>query len=277
MCARPLLRPSGQVRPLPHGLDELPTRCVARHPKGQPAPTFSHLQELGESVFRCQCRNLLNPAGRFAHSKMAAQSIYSSLEALSTPEATKLAWTRLGKTCEAEGAVLTKVRGGSYPRHATNGRLLTTGVHVWEYEFTSAAKANGNRTMYVGVAQEGLDVEKGGHSRSGKAWYLRTDNGTLYGSGVAEPSDQTPVERCFVVGDRIGNKGTRRRRGRAADGRPESHPLKVYLETTRAACPAAPRRVSSSRRRASSGFRRRRRRSGRRAASPCPGPARPCP
>ena len=132
---------------------------------------------------------------------MAAQSIYSSLEALSTPEATKLAWTRLGKTCEAEGAVLTKVRGGSYPRHATNGRLLTTGVHVWEYEFTSAAKANGNRTMYVGVAQEGLDVEKGGHSKSGKAWYLRTDNGTLYGSGVAEASDQTPVERCFVVGD----------------------------------------------------------------------------
>jgi hypothetical protein len=135
---------------------------------------------------------------------MAAQSIYSSLEALSTPEATKLAWTRLGTTCEAEGAVLTKVRGGSYPRHATNGRLLTTGVHVWEYEFTSAAKANGNRTMYVGVAQEGLDVEKGGHAKSGKAWYLRTDNGTLYGSGVAEPSDQTPVERCFVVGDRIG-------------------------------------------------------------------------
>ena len=135
---------------------------------------------------------------------MAAQSIYSSLEALSTPEATKLAWTRLGKTCEAEGAVLTKVRGGSYPRHATNGRLLTTGLHVWEYEFTSAAKANGNRTMYVGVAQEGLDVEKGGHSKSGKAWYLRTDNGTLYGSGVADASDQTPVERCFVVGDRIG-------------------------------------------------------------------------
>ena len=204
LCARPLLRPSGQVRPLPHGLDELPTRCVARHPKGQPAPTFSHLQELGESVFRCQCRNLLNPAGRFAHSKMAAQSIYSSLEALSTPEATKLAWTRVGTTCEAEGAVLTKVRGGSYPRHATNGRLLTTGVHVWEYEFTSAAKANGSRTMYVGVAQEGLDVEKGGHSKSGKAWYLRTDNGTLYGSGVAEASDQTPVEKCFVVGDKIG-------------------------------------------------------------------------
>ena len=134
----------------------------------------------------------------------AAQSIYSSLEALSTPEATKMAWTRLGKTCEAEGAVLTKVRGGSYPRHATNGRLLTTGLHVWEYEFTSAAKANGNRTMYVGVAQEGLDVEKGGHSKSGKAWYLRTDNGTLYGSGVAEASDQTPVEKCFVVGDKIG-------------------------------------------------------------------------
>ena len=135
---------------------------------------------------------------------MAAQSIYSSLEALSTPEATKLAWTRLGKTCEAEGAVLTKVRGGSYPRHATNGRLLTTGLHVWEYEFTSAAKANGNRTMYVGVAQEGLDVEKGGHSKSGKAWYLRTDNGTLYGSGGAEAADQTPVEKCFVVGDKIG-------------------------------------------------------------------------
>ena len=155
-------------------------------------------------MFQCQCRNLLNPAGRFAHSEMAAQSIYSSLEALSTPEATKLAWTRLGKTCEAEGAVLTKVRGGSYPRHATNGRLLTTGLHVWEYEFTSAAKANRNRTMYVGVAQEGLDVEKGGHSKSGKAWYLRTDNGTLYGSGVAEASDQTPVEKCFVVGDKIG-------------------------------------------------------------------------
>ena len=130
---------------------------------------------------------------------MAAQSIYSSLEA--PRRRRRRSWPgRAGKTCEAEGAVLTKVRGGSYPRHATNGRLLTTGVHVWEYEFTSAAKANGNRTMYVGVAQEGLDVEKGGHSKSGKAWYLRTDNGTLYGSGVAEASDQTPVERCFVVG-----------------------------------------------------------------------------
>ena len=41
-----LLRPSGQARPLPHGLDELPTRFVERHPKGQPAPTSLSPQKL---------------------------------------------------------------------------------------------------------------------------------------------------------------------------------------------------------------------------------------
>ena len=115
-----------------------------------------------------------------------------------------MSWSRLGKTCEATGSTLTKTSGGSYPRHASFGPLLTEGVHTWELVLTAAATANGNRTAYVGVGREGLDVEKGNHAKSGDAWYLRIDNGTLYGSGVADVADQAPVAKAFVVGDRIG-------------------------------------------------------------------------
>lgn len=110
-------------------------------------------------------------------------------------------WTRLGKTMETEGLTLRKTSGGNYPRHAAHGEVLTHGVHTWELVFTAAANANANRMMYVGVGREGLDVEKGGHHKAG-AWYLRTDEGTLHGG--LDGVEQTPIERAFVVGDRIG-------------------------------------------------------------------------
>ena len=122
-------------------------------------------------------------------------------------------WTRFGKTCQAEGLKLTKTSGGNYPRHATFGEVMTSGVHEWEVHFTSAASANGNRCMYIGVSPEGLDVEKGGHYKAG-AFYIRTDDATLHGAGL-EDGEQTRVgynaigavvERVFQAGDRIGVK-----------------------------------------------------------------------
>ena len=76
-------------------------------------------------------------------------------------------------------------------------------THSWELLLTAAANANGNRTMYVGVAHEGLDVDKGNHHKNG-AWYLRTDDATLYGEGADD--DQQPIDKAFQVGDRIGVK-----------------------------------------------------------------------
>lgn len=110
-------------------------------------------------------------------------------------------WTRLGRTCQAEGLKITKTGGGSYPRHASHGAVMTSGVHSWAYDFTSAATANGNRTMYVGVGREGLDVEKGNHHKA-DAWYMRIDNGTIYGGGF-DPAEQKAIEKAFQVGDRI--------------------------------------------------------------------------
>ena len=111
-------------------------------------------------------------------------------------------WTRIGKTMQAEGLEITKTSGGNYPRHASHGEVMSSGVHTWELVFTAAANSNGNRTMYVGVGREGLDVEKGNHHKA-DAWYLRTDDATLYGGG-ADKLEQKSVEKAFQVGDRIG-------------------------------------------------------------------------
>ena len=108
----------------------------------------------------------------------------------------------MGKNCAAEGLTITKSSGGSYPRHCTHGALMSSGVHSWEYDFTSAANQNGNRTMYVGVSRDGLDVEKGGYHKA-DAWYLRTDDGTRYGPGV-DQGEEKKIEKCFQVGDKIG-------------------------------------------------------------------------
>jgi len=118
-------------------------------------------------------------------------------------------WTRMGKTMVAEGPKLSKTGGGNYPRHCAHGAAMEAGVHTWEIEFTSAATANSNRQMYVGVGREGLDVEKGNHHKA-DAWYLRIDDATLFGVG-AQREDQTYVstelmKRGFQVGDRIGVK-----------------------------------------------------------------------
>lgn len=40
--------------------------------------------------------------------------------------------------------------------------------------------------------------------RQGCAWYLRTDDATLFGVGALEKVEQTPLERALVAGDRIG-------------------------------------------------------------------------
>ena len=110
-------------------------------------------------------------------------------------------WTRLGKTMETQGLTLRKTSGGNYPRHAAHGEVLTHGVHTWELVVTAAANANACRIMYIGVGREGLDVEKGKHHKA-DAWYLRTDEGTLHGG--LDGVEQTPIERAFEVGDRIG-------------------------------------------------------------------------
>ena len=110
----------------------------------------------------------------------------------------------MGKTMQTEGLQIKKSSGGNYPRHATHGEVMDSGVHSWELLFTAAASANGNRTMYVGVGREGLDVEKGNHHKTAAAWYLRTDDGTLYGGGPADKDKEKPTEKGFQVGDRIG-------------------------------------------------------------------------
>ena len=109
----------------------------------------------------------------------------------------------MGKTMQAEGLQLTKTSGGNYPRHAPHGEVMESGVHSWELLFTAAASSNHNRTMYVGVGREGLDVEKGNHHKA-DAWYLRTDDAVLYGGG-AEQTEQTPIERLTsAIGSAFG-------------------------------------------------------------------------
>lgn len=115
-------------------------------------------------------------------------------------------WKRVGKQLEAEGAKISKVSGGHYARHAAHGAVMDGGVHAWELEFTSAASANSSRIMYVGVGREGLNVEKGNHHKKGEAWYLRTDNATLYGTGTPPADEQEQTKGAFHVGDRIGAK-----------------------------------------------------------------------
>ncbi|CAE7645274.1 unnamed protein product [Symbiodinium sp. CCMP2592] len=115
------------------------------------------------------------------------------------------AWDKFGKTVEVsgEGMVLTKTTGGNYSRHAAAKELLTSGVHTWEVELTSGAIQNNNRDMFIGVAAPGCDVEKGDHHDKGKAWYLRTHDGNIYGGDI-DTEDAAKKGKFFVVGDRVG-------------------------------------------------------------------------
>ena len=73
-------------------------------------------------------------------------------------------WARAGSTCEIAGDVLTKTRGGNYNRLATTEETMAAGVHEWEVTLTAGATANQSLALYIGVARENLDVEKGGYS-----------------------------------------------------------------------------------------------------------------
>ena len=114
-------------------------------------------------------------------------------------------WEQLGKTMEvsAEGKVLTKTSGGNYSRYCCGKEVLSSGVHSWEVEVTSGASSNNNRDIFVGVAMPGCDVEKGNHHEKGKAWYLRTHDGSIYGGNI-ENEDAAKKGKIFVVGDRVG-------------------------------------------------------------------------
>ncbi|CAE6930832.1 unnamed protein product [Symbiodinium natans] len=114
-------------------------------------------------------------------------------------------WDRLGKTMEVseDGTVLTKKSGGNYSRHVAAKEVLSSGVHMWEVELASGATSNNNRDLFVGVASPGCDVEKGDHHDKGKAWYLRTHDGNIYGGDI-DNDDATGKGSHFVVGDRIG-------------------------------------------------------------------------
>ena len=115
------------------------------------------------------------------------------------------AWDKFGKAVEVsgEGMVLTKTNGGNYSRHAAAKELLSSGVHTWEVELTSGATQNNNRDMFVGVAAPGCDAEKGDHHDKGKAWYLRTHDGNIYGGDI-DTEDVAKKGKFFVVGDRVG-------------------------------------------------------------------------
>ena len=104
----------------------------------------------------------------------------------------------MGKTMQAEGLKITKSSGGNYPRHAAHGEVMSSGVHTWELAFTAAANSNGNRTMYIGVGREGLDVEKGNHHK-GDAWYLRTDDATLYGTGADQAEQKAKAQEAIQI------------------------------------------------------------------------------
>eukprot|EP00746_Dinoflagellata_sp_MGD_P067205 gnl/MRDRNA2_/MRDRNA2_27746_c0_seq2.p1 gnl/MRDRNA2_/MRDRNA2_27746_c0~~gnl/MRDRNA2_/MRDRNA2_27746_c0_seq2.p1 ORF type:complete len:198 (+),score=19.18 gnl/MRDRNA2_/MRDRNA2_27746_c0_seq2:96-689(+) len=126
-------------------------------------------------------------------------------------------WSQCGKTMEItdEGMVLTKIGGGDYNIHAACGEQLSSGVHTWEVVINSGAVRNGNRDMKIGVAKEGLNVEKGDHHNKDSAWYLRTHDACLYGGDI-DLDDQEDLlmgrnvgnkkGKFFLVGDRVGVK-----------------------------------------------------------------------
>mmetsp|Transcript_5871 Transcript_5871/g.11872 ORF Transcript_5871/g.11872 Transcript_5871/m.11872 type:complete len:173 (+) Transcript_5871:19-537(+) len=115
------------------------------------------------------------------------------------------AWKRAGKAMEisGEGLVLTKTSGGDYFRHVAAGEVLSSGVHTWEVEIISGASTNSNRDMYIGVAKEGCDVEKGDLHGKDVAWYLRTHDGCIYGGDV-DQDDVAKKGKFFLAGDRVG-------------------------------------------------------------------------
>ena len=102
-----------------------------------------------------------------------------------------------------DGRVLTKKAGGNYARHVAAQEVLSSGVHTWEVELTSGATSNNNRDVFIGVATPGCDVEKGDHHAKGKAWYLRTHDGHIYG-GDLEVEDAAMKGKHFLAGDRVG-------------------------------------------------------------------------
>ena len=116
-----------------------------------------------------------------------------------------LKWARASTTCEisGDGAVLTKVKGGNYNRLALGAESMGTGVHEWEVELSAGATANKSITMYVGVARDGLDVEKGNHFKQGNGWFLRPDDGGLYGAGL-DLGTGAQGQGAFTRGDRVG-------------------------------------------------------------------------
>jgi len=111
-------------------------------------------------------------------------------------------WARAGSTCEIAGDVLTKTRGGNYNRLATTEETMAAGVHEWEVTLTAGATANQSLALYIGVARENLDVEKGGYSKRGDGWYIRANDGGLWGGGLESADSQGT--RAFVIGDRVG-------------------------------------------------------------------------
>lgn len=115
------------------------------------------------------------------------------------------AWDQFGKTMEAsdDRMVMTKTNGGNYARHVAAKEVLSSGVHTWEVELTSGATSNNNRDVFVGVATPGCDVEKGNHHDKGKAWYLRTHDGNIYG-GDMDVEDAAKKGKNFLLGDRVG-------------------------------------------------------------------------
>lgn len=116
-----------------------------------------------------------------------------------------LKWARASTTCEisGDGLVLKKVRGGNYNRLASGAEKMGTGVHEWEVEMTAGATANKSITMYVGVVRDGLDVEKGNHFKQGNGWFLRPDDGSLYGAGL-DLGSGGQGQGAFTCGDRVG-------------------------------------------------------------------------
>lgn len=113
-------------------------------------------------------------------------------------------WVRVGAQCEisGEGLVVKKTKGGNYNRLCVAGAVLSSGVHTWEVVIDAGAVANQSIIMFIGVAREELDVEKGNYNKKGEGWYLRPNDGSLFGGEHEAADDHGP--RSFSIGDRVG-------------------------------------------------------------------------
>ena len=107
-------------------------------------------------------------------------------------------WTACGSKMALSEDGLVATAGSNDAVHlVTGGEPMTEGRHYWEVEITKRMDAN--FFFLVGAVRPGLDHDKR-HCYTDSAYFIETDDGSLYGNGKSCADEQG----AFAEGDRVG-------------------------------------------------------------------------